>query len=689
MSKSLTVSRLLAIGLTFGLFSPVIATAATPSALNAPRNMRLLVVALDGAEPDYGAIKFFAESIGIPYDTAFTLRRPAATGAVPERIPLPPLSSNGVGLYQGIILTNGNMGYCYNPPGQSQVCQSSIPPEGWQALDEYTRDFGVRTVSYYTWPEPRYGLAFQRVANTNYTPEEIKLAPSGTLVFPYVKRTAAIKMRYSYAYLASPAPGPGETTTPLLTVQGLTVGAIHKKADGREYLALTFDNNPDLFHSLVFHYGVLNWVTKGVFIGSRKVYIAPQVDDHFLPNDLYQQGVAACTPTGFVNDPTYDPAAGCPTLRITGGDLQQLADWQKTWNANPQYARFKVAHAFNGAGAVDDNGNLLNDNLVPPTAALRNAFYWLNHTWEHQNLDCFNPVPNAGASTCVPATYAEAYSETSKNIALANALALPLDRSSMVTPQISGLKNGAFLKAAYDLGIRYLVSDTSRPEYLPAVPNTGVRNPLQPGILMIPRRPTNLFYNTTTGAAGVAGSLVDEYNHFFGPYGIFRIGNTPDGPPFFPMMQSYDNIVDRESDALVTYMLRHELYPQMYHQSNLHRWNGARSLFTDLHNAAFKKFSDISNLPVVTLQQTDIGRAIEKRMGALAAGVNGVLTPGVGVKLTGTGTAQVAVTGVCLTGSCESYGGQCQSEASVRPNVSTTMPLATAACVPQPPTSSR
>jgi hypothetical protein len=675
-----TVRRsLLTISLTVALICSL-GGALAQSSLNAPRNMKLLVVALDGSEADYSAIKFFIETIGIPYDTAFTLRRGASPDIAPQTFPLPALSTGGKGLYQGIILTSGNLGYCYTPQGKSPVCQSSVSQAGWKALDDYARNFGVRTVSYYTFPEARYGLTLQRVLNTDPTPDLIRLSPSSNQVFPYLTRTASVRLQYSYAYLASPAPAPGESTTAVLTVQGLTVAAVHRKADGREYLALTFNNNPHLLHSMVFNYGILNWVTKGVFLGARKVYIGPQVDDHFLPNDLYVHGVAACTPVGFVNDPTYDPASQCPSLRINGGDLQRIADWQKTWNAHPQFARFKVAHAYNGAGAVDDKGALLKDDLVTRTAELRDRFYWVNHTWEHQNLDCFNPIPNAGAGSCVPATYAEAHSATLKNIELANTMGLPLDRMSMVTPVISGLRNQKFLQAAYDLGIRYLVSDTSRPENVPAIPNTGIRNPLVPGILMIPRRPTNLFYNTTTGAAMQPGSLVDEYNYFFGPAGIFRIGGTPDGPPFFATTQTYQDIVERESDALLTYMLRFEVYPQMYHQSNLHRWSGNRSLFTDVHDAAFRKFTALSNLPVVTLPQTDIGREIEARMAVASARVSGMLTPGQGITLTGAGAANVAVTGVCFGASCETYGAQCQSKVPVNGGGPVNIPLAGSGC---------
>src|SRR5262249_44512534 len=160
------------------------------------------------------------------------------------------------------------------------------------------------------------------------------------------------------------------------------------------------------------------------------------------------------------------------------------------------------------------------------------------------------------------------------------------------------------------------------------------------------------------------GSLPDEYNYFFGPNGLFRL---PDGSPFFPTTQSYANIVNIESDNLLAYMLRYEIYPQMYHQSNLWRYSGSKSLFSDVIDAAFNKFAAISNLPVISLDQSSIGKELEDRMAFGAAKVTATLTPGSNITLTAAGSASVPLTGVCAAG-CESYGGQAISKVSVSPS---------------------
>ncbi len=654
---------------------PAPAPAAGPNA-TAPRDMKLLIIGLDGNEPDFAAVKFFLDTLGIPYDIALTLD---STATPPVTRALPPLDNGVKGYYQGIFLTNGNLGYCYGA-----TCQSTLTANQWASLDTYALNFGVRTVAYYAFPEARYGLTFTgtAISATDAAPETIAFTSAAASIFPYLNTANPLKFTNAYVYLADAVQAAGETTTPLMTLRGKTVAALHTTADGREYMGLTLDNNPYLLHSMALGYGILNWLTKGIFIGGRKVYMTPQVDDHFLPDDQYVNGVAACTPSGFVNDPTYDPAGACPSLRITGGDLKNISDWQTNWNKNPQFARFKVTCAFNGFGTLNAKGKFTNDSLVSQTKSLRNKFFWVTHTWDHEDLDCYGPVANAGASTCVPANYSQSAAELTQNIAMAKQLMLPLDAASIVTPGISGLKNPAFLQAAVNNGIRYAVSDTSKPEYLPAIPNTGIRNPWQPSILMIPRRPTNIFYNTTTGLTGKPGSLPEEYNYFFGPNGIFKIGGT--NTPFFTTTQTYANIIDRESDNLLSYLLRYEIYPQMYHQSNLYRYSGSKTLFTDVIDAAFNKFSKISNLPVISLTETDLGRELEAKMAVVTANVQAVLTPGQNLTVTGSSAANVVVTGVCFGTACESYGSQCMSKVPITSGAVTTVPLVAGACAVNP-----
>jgi hypothetical protein len=65
------------------------------------------------------------------------------------------------------------------------------------------------------------------------------------------------------------------------------VGVQHTTADRRETLALMIDNYPRLLRSATFSNGVINGVTRGVFRGSRRVYLHRQIDDIVGGNRLY------------------------------------------------------------------------------------------------------------------------------------------------------------------------------------------------------------------------------------------------------------------------------------------------------------------------------------------------------------------------------------------------------------------
>ena len=607
-----------------------------------PVDMKLLILATDGTEPGLAALKYLLDHLGTPYRVVLL-----AAGQQ-----LPALESNGKGLYQGIILTSGNLGIC------DPACRSALPVEEWVRMDKYTRDYKVRSVSYYTYPEARYGLTpLSAVGTSDVAPGIVNLTTTGGSIFKYIRPSATIKVMHSWVYLAGVAPVAGESTTPIMTLGSSVVGVTSKKADGREYMAFTFDNNPYLFHSALFHYGIVHWVTKGIFLGSRKTYLTPQVDDHFLANDLFDQSNAACIPVGFTADPTFDPANQCPTLRIRGWDLTVLANWQNTIRANPQFSQFRVSHAFNGLGATAEGGATANDSLVAETKRLRSSFIWINHTYSHENLDCYSPAPNSGV--CRPATLAESLMQIDRGASVASTLGLPHDSSSMVTPNISGLNNPAFMSAAAQRGIKFLIADLSRPEGVPASPNTGIWNRHQPSVLMIPRRATNIFYNTSTGFNGIVGSEPDEYNYFYGPNGIFRIGG-PGGPPFFTTNQTWQNVADRESDNLLGYMLRGEVYPSMFHQGNLHAYDGNKSLFSEVVGGTLSKFAALSNWPVISLPQGDVGRLMIRRMEYNSSQVSATLTPGLSIEIRTVGAARIPITGVCSEG-CETYGADKQS----------------------------
>src|SRR5205807_9926002 len=179
---------------------------------------------------------------------------------------------------------------------------------------------------------------------------------------------------------------------------------------------------------------------------------------------------------------------------------------------------------------------------------------------------------------------------------------------------------------------------------------------LKSSILEVPRRPTNIFYNVATPYSSTPGSEPDEYNYFYGPNGISRIGG-PGGPPFFTTNQTYAQVLDREAEFIVLNMLRGEVYPLMFHQANASRYNGTDSLLTDLMGATLAKFRQYSSIPAGSLSLTGIGQVVEDRMSFNSSGVSATLTPGLTLAIHASRTATIPITGLSRAG-CRHNGAQ-------------------------------
>ena len=507
-------------------------TPAAPLALK-PVDLKLLVLAGSGTERSLPN-KSFLNDIGIPHDDV--ILAPAGKAAVP----LPPLNDQTKGFYQGIILATGALVAC----DAQGVCASATLRCGLDGSGYVCGDLWSSNVKLLYVPNARYGLSLVSTLVTSaLTPGTLTISPSASAIFPYLNVAHPVTVTNSYAYLASPVSANGEATTPILSMAGATVGVVHKKPDGREYLALTLDNNENLIHSLVLSYGLINWVTKGVFVGARQVYLTPQVDDIFLANELFDMVTPGCNPGGFLVDPAKDLSTQCQTDQISGSDLTGLVAWQNRIQANAQTKGFQVTMAFNGVGASDpDTIADFTDPLVKGSIANAQKFIWVNHTYNHLNLDCYDASANGGA--CRPATAADSALEIESNVQFAKALGLTVDAASMVTPEISGLANPDFVHTAAQHGIKYLIIDNSTLIANPPPSNTGIRNSIENSILLIPRRPTSIFYNVESPDAGDAGSLPDEYNFFYGPQGIFKLAG---GAPYFAAKQRYAQILDHEA----------------------------------------------------------------------------------------------------------------------------------------------
>jgi hypothetical protein len=598
---------------------PAPTKAETPTSID----MKLLVISADGSEPAFAGIKSILNQIGVPYDTLIATATPLTAQTLSDGV--------GAGRYQGILLATGNLGYEASPG----VYQSALTAAQWQLLWQYEADFRVRQVTLNTYPggaPDNYGLTLYGAVDTTSTPIQASLTTAGQQVFGYLNPANPVSIKNAWTYLATPV----SSTNPmplLKTADGFAIASIYTYPDNRQNLTITTDGNPELTHTLLLGYGVINWVSKGFFLGERKIYLNAQPDDVMIADDLW--------------DPARLSDQTGLEYRMTGNDYNRLITWQNALRAsNTNAAQIRLEMPYNGVGA---SGVYPNDTLTPAIRQNPNQFKWISHTYDHASLDAIS--------------YGDALRQLNNNHGVAQQLKFrQYSKDSMIQPDISGLNNPEFLRAAKDFGIRYILSDTSRPGWTNPSPNAGFYSLYQPSILIIPRYPTNLYYNVSTPA-----EWVSEYNHFYAPGGLFPTWDHP---------LTYNEILDKESEVWLRYLLKFDLNPLMFHQPNLRAYNGTNSLLGDLVGLTLSKYNRMYKLPIRSPGQHDTGVLMAARMAYNDSGVGGRILLGAtnSISLTTVKPVNVPLTGINFGTSRESYGGQTISTISLGANGALTIP---------------
>ena len=575
--------------------------------VDASVDARLLVITADGTDPAYTTIADALRYLGTPFDTFNAKLEPDLTA---ER-----LATGNRGHYYGVILDRGNL---------SIGDASAFSPAEWAVLGDYEARFKIRRAALYAYPEAAYGLVPAGAVDTTLAPLAIHCTDCGVAVFAEASCGAGIPVSRAWAY---PATAIDATTVPILVDDaGRIFGAISTDAANRQSLALTFAQAPSLLHSLSLINDVIRWVTRGVFLGERHVYLTSQIDDLFLASNIYPYCGAACGDAGAAALgqggailPVDGGTADGLTYRITDHDLQALADWQTGARLNVLTADLRLDWALNGSGYSPS------DPLSIRALALGPSFKWISHTWDHPGFDSIS--------------YADALVELARNDTLVASLGLaPYDVRNLVTPAISGLNNPEALRAARDAGVRFLIGDTSVAGWNNPSPNAGIYSPYQSELLVIPRRPTNLFYNVSTPDKWQA-----EYNDIYRAY--------------WGRDLSYDEILGVEADVLLRDLLRGANDPWMFHQANARDYGGGRSLLSDLHDRVIAKYAAVCKLPVVSPTMEALGGRVAMRMAYDRSQAAAVVGPGAQLTVRVVNAAVVPVTGLC-TPSAESYAGR-------------------------------
>lgn len=582
---------------------------------------KILLLAATGNEPAYLAAKSALDRIGVPYRSLI-----AATETVTDA-----LLSDGVSTcnFNGVIVSTSSLGFSNPATGN---WESAMDATEWQSLADFEAACSARELTWYGWPGADYGLA--PVSNFDWTtPVDATLTPAGQSMFVRVKDAAVIKYRNAAGYRAT-ITDPATTNALVTDASGNVLVATHSLADGRELMVSTVDSSPYLTHSLVLEYDFVRWLMRGVFVGKKRAYLAPQIDDLFLANDMWNPALHA-------NDVNTQ-------FRLAGTDLTAFSAWQQSFASRlPWGSSFETWLGFNGVGTK--TSEYADTTLLTAAKNLGPRLSWMNHTWDHENLD--------------NATRAFAKSEVAQNCTLANQLKLhAFSCSELISPDVSGLTNLNAVNGMVDAGVKSVVSDTSITEAIrPSNPgtnpsfNVGRVNPLNPKIYQVPRHPTSIFYDVSTPA-----TAVDEYNAIYRSY--------------YGMDLTYEQMLDKDSEFGLYYMLQGDIDPLMFHQANLRNYGGGHSIYGDWVEAVTNKYLAYFDAPVQTLRQSAVSDAMQARSKFNACNATATITESGGVRyleLRSTAACVVPVTGVGLltAGAVEIYGSELSTSVSLSANV--------------------
>ncbi|KAM3424841.1 hypothetical protein BST61_g6820 [Cercospora zeina] len=566
------------------------------------------------------------QGYGIPYEVLI----------VPQTgVSLPPLNSSTIeGNYGGFIMVSE---LSYQNAAGNWV--SGLTDTQFTTIYNYQKAFGVRMTRLDTYPWSAFGAESlstsggccgfkveQPISFTNtsgFATANIKTGASMSTqaIWHYPARITDPKTTWEIARFGSSSDG---------TFSGDSTAAVINDFDGRQQMVFFTGWASEWAATSTFlQHAYIYWMTRGLFVGARKIYLSAQIDDVHLRTQ------------------TYTPQNNY--YRSEPQDYQMHAVWQDDLNARlPDGSNFFLELGHNGNGDIIAATNGTNNSAVckPNTAIYYIAndstaleyqkplgtgtSVWPttpnNYTWSvacaskdalaewfmtPANRDHFAHVSHTFTHLHQNnATYDDIYKEIVFNKVWMGQLGISQARhyspASLIPPAITGLHNGDAIRAWADNGIRSAVGDNSRPvlrntqsdmwPLISTVSNNGFE-----GMIILPRWPTKIYYDCDTPAC-----TTQEWTELFQGTGSFT-----------DLMQS-------EKSTTTRYLLglHHDLY--MFHQANLRVHDlpsmtvgsetGQMSLVQIWVETVTQEMMRLTNWPIVTLKQDDIAQKFVQRM---------------------------------------------------------------------------
>ncbi|MGW4088016.1 Agd3-related carbohydrate-binding protein [Streptomyces sp. NPDC004822] len=523
--------------------------------------LRQLIVATDERDFGLAAWRSVLDRIGTPYDVLLTKDDPIDEDAL--------VRDDGTGRYNAILLTNNTL---TDASGSSD----SVSSAEWDRLWQYERTYKVRQVALNASPDTLPCLRAESEEPVGKRPVDVGLTAEGRKVFDYLAPGAKLPLSESYVYRSQPAPGC--RARPLLTLGSSVVGYVDRDVGGgREELSVGFSMGPDDMMIRLLGFGLVRWATRGVFLGEQRHWLNVDADDWFLTT---LRGPA----------PESGPVR---SYRATGPEMLSLSREQEAFRKRyPLAGDFRLNLAFNGSLLDPDAPATCHpdgtaDDLSSYSLCLKDEFRWINHTMTHPQM---NTTP-----------YERDYNEINDNLARAAAVGLPVPATVLKTPEYSGLgayadrpdsldppvdhgleaSNKDLLRAAADLGVKYMHGNIDFPGHQPSCFNCGIRHPLERDVMVVPDWPTMIAFQATNPAEQVA---------------LYRNTALPKDSP--AVRADYRRTIDEQADVALAHLMSGSVYSHTLHQGNAHAYAPGHSLAFDWLNALLARYSRYYDVPL-------------------------------------------------------------------------------------------
>lgn len=563
-------------------------------------DLKVLVLTTPTLDPVAAAWESALDREGVPHDRKIVSGSVGLTDA-----DLADYSANRA-KYQAVIVA----------PGDTAMTQATK-----DALAKLETTFGVRRLSDNILDPTLHGLnppIFAEQDGNSGT-----LTVTGRAAFPYLVGPVPIEGP-AWGFQATPGAG---FTTLVGGPGGSAYLGINNLPDGRQEMVNAVPGNASQSHHQLLRHGIINWLTRGVFLGHQRDYFAMQADDIFLPDDRWDMernltGVDGTTTASdeYQCDHVIDGVNDCKPIRMTAADVTRLINWQNTNG-------IKLDMVFNGDGseeAIAAAGGAP-DPLTDAFLANKSQFHWTNHTWSHLQLDALSQ--------------AQIQNEIAQNIQWAQQKGLPFDPTELVTGEHSGLHNPAMPAAISQTGIRWIAADNSREPTPYAVGQATT----------VPRYPSNVYYNV-----GTMAEQLDEYNYIYLPPTLGgKCVNSPTNT-CLTAPATWQQYVDSEANIMFDHVMGNDPKPHYAHQSNL----AEDAVLYPVLEAVLARYRPYFSTPMVQLTHAQIGQEMQRQRAwkDAGAGVSAYVQDGQVHVVNTTGSAiDVPLTGTSV-GSL--YGGQ-------------------------------